>query len=106
MAEINIDAALVQRSKLVQKEEKLIKMENGCICCTLRGDLLEEVTRLAEQEDFDYLLIESTGRVLQAMTSTSVLLTTTCRTGTTWLRPKHAITSMVMNMHPPIIINN
>ena len=52
-----IDASLV--SSVVQKKETIVSMENGCICCTLRGDLLEEVAKLAEQKQFDYLVIES-----------------------------------------------
>src|SRR5690606_34467426 len=62
MSEINIDGSEVQRDvSLNRAEEKLVEMSNGCICCTLREDLLEEVTRLAEEGRFDYLLIESTG---------------------------------------------
>ncbi|BDA42376.1 probable metal chaperone YciC at N-terminal half [Coccomyxa sp. Obi] len=61
MAELNIDAALVKNGKLVQADEELVEMSNGCICCTMRGDLLREVTRLARAGAFDYLLIESTG---------------------------------------------
>jgi len=62
MSEINIDGNEVQRDvSLNRAEEKLVEMSNGCICCTLREDLLEEVTRLAEAGRFDYLLIESTG---------------------------------------------
>lgn len=62
MSEINIDAAIVQNEvALSHSEEKLVEMSNGCICCTLREDLLEEVTNLASQGRFDYLVIESTG---------------------------------------------
>lgn len=62
MAEVNIDARLVRDSAaLHQTEEKLVEMSNGCICCTLREDLLAEVKRLAEKRRFDYLLIESSG---------------------------------------------
>src|SRR5471030_2930254 len=62
MSEINIDGSEVQRDvSLNRAEEKLVEMSNGCICCTLREDLLEEVSRLAQDGRFDYLLIESTG---------------------------------------------
>lgn len=62
MSEINIDASLVHNEvALTHQEEKLVEMSNGCICCTLREDLLLEVTRLAKDGRFDYLLIESTG---------------------------------------------
>jgi len=68
MSEVNIDAQLVANplaatpaAKLSRTEEKLVEFSNGCICCTLREDLLEEVARLAREERFDYLLVESTG---------------------------------------------
>jgi G3E family GTPase len=63
MSEVNIDAALVAQggAALSRTEEKLVEMSNGCICCTLREDLIKEVARLAEDNRFDYLLIESTG---------------------------------------------
>ncbi|MCP9336983.1 zinc metallochaperone GTPase ZigA [Stutzerimonas xanthomarina] len=62
MSEINIDGGEVQRDvSLNRAEEKLVEMSNGCICCTLREDLLEEVGKLARAGRFDYLLIESTG---------------------------------------------
>ena len=62
MSEINIDGGEVQRDvSLNRAEEKLVEMSNGCICCTLREDLLEEVGKLAREGRFDYLLIESTG---------------------------------------------
>lgn len=63
MSEVNIDAALVERgsANLSRTEERLVEMSNGCICCTLREDLLKEVRQLAEEGKFDYLLIESTG---------------------------------------------
>ena len=62
MSEVNIDADLVREgAELSRAEEKMVEMTNGCICCTLRDDLLTEVTRLAREGRFDYLLIESTG---------------------------------------------
>ncbi|GGR21851.1 hypothetical protein GCM10010497_24780 [Streptomyces cinereoruber] len=63
MSEINIDAALVRggEAALSRTEERLVEMTNGCICCTLRDDLLEEADRLAREGRFDYLLIESSG---------------------------------------------
>jgi G3E family GTPase len=63
MSEINIDAVLVHDggAALSRTEEKLVEFTNGCICCTLRDDLLAEVRRLAAEQRFDYLLIESTG---------------------------------------------
>ena len=62
MSEINIDSEIVKNEvTLNRSEEKLVEMSNGCICCTLREDLLEEVTNLAKQGRFDYLVIESTG---------------------------------------------
>ena len=62
MSEINIDSEIVKNEvTLNRSEEKLVDMSNGCICCTLREDLLEEVTNLAKQGRFDYLVIESTG---------------------------------------------
>jgi G3E family GTPase len=63
MSEVNIDAALVRggEAALSRTEERLVEMTNGCICCTLRDDLLEEIDRLAREGRFDYLLIESSG---------------------------------------------
>ena len=62
MSEVNIDAELVNnQNNLSRTEEKLVEMSNGCICCTLREDLMIEVEKLAKENRFDYLLIESTG---------------------------------------------
>ncbi|MBB3947805.1 G3E family GTPase [Rhizobium skierniewicense] len=63
MSEVNIDASLIRDggANLSRTQEQLVEMTNGCICCTLRDDLLDEVRQLAEQDRFDYLLIESTG---------------------------------------------
>lgn len=62
MSEVNVDAGLISgEGTLSRTEEKLVEMSNGCICCTLREDLMLEVERLAKENRFDYLLIESTG---------------------------------------------
>lgn len=62
MSEINVDAQIIERENTLSRtEEKLVEMSNGCICCTLREDLMIEVEKLATQNKFDYLLIESTG---------------------------------------------
>ncbi|WP_181592548.1 GTP-binding protein [Paenibacillus sp. YN15] len=62
LGEVNVDADLIRDGGgLSRTEEKLISLSNGCICCTLRDDLLAEVQRLAEEKRFDYILIESTG---------------------------------------------
>ncbi|MDP2072006.1 zinc metallochaperone GTPase ZigA [Methylotenera sp.] len=63
MSEVNIDAQLVRDggAALSRQDEKMVEMSNGCICCTLREDLLIEITRLAQENRFDYLLIETTG---------------------------------------------
>lgn len=69
MSEVNVDARLVENdlpdgrhgNTLSRTEEKLVEMSNGCICCTLREDLMVEVEKLAKENRFDYLLIESTG---------------------------------------------
>ena len=62
MSEVNIDEKLVANgSRLSRTDEKLVEMSNGCICCTLREDLMIEVEKLAKMNKFDYLLIESTG---------------------------------------------
>ena len=62
MSEVNVDADLVKNENVLSRtEEKLVEMSNGCICCTLREDLMVEVERLAKENRFDYLLIESTG---------------------------------------------
>lgn len=61
MSEINIDASLVKQGGFTRTDEKLVEMQNGCICCTLREDLMIEVEKLAKQGDIDYIVIESTG---------------------------------------------
>lgn len=62
MGEVNVDAAIILNGNTLSKtEEKLVEMSNGCICCTLREDLMLEVEKLARENRFDYLLIESSG---------------------------------------------
>lgn len=62
MGEINVDARIVENGNILSRtEEKLVEMSNGCICCTLREDLIAEVEKLAREDRFDYLIIESTG---------------------------------------------
>ena len=61
MASLNIDAEIVDRAEILQKDEEMVRMQNGCICCTLRADLMKEISALAARNQFDYLVIESTG---------------------------------------------
>lgn len=61
MSEINIDASLIKQGGFSRTEEKLVELQNGCICCTLREDLIQEVEKLALKGDLDYIVIESTG---------------------------------------------
>ena len=62
MGEVNIDASIIEQGNTLSKtDEKLVEMSNGCICCTLREDLMIEIEKLAKENRFDYLLIESTG---------------------------------------------
>ena len=61
MASVNVDAELVRRGGMLQKEEKLIELSNGCICCTLREDLLTSLSLLAAENRYDHVLIESSG---------------------------------------------
>lgn len=61
MSEVNIDSALVQNGGFSRTEEKLVEMQNGCICCTLREDLMKEVERLVDEGNIDYIVIESSG---------------------------------------------
>jgi G3E family GTPase len=59
MSEVNIDAGLIKQGGFTQAEEKLVELQNGCICCTLREDLIIEVEKLIDSGDIDYILIES-----------------------------------------------
>ncbi|MGD7054484.1 GTP-binding protein [Sutcliffiella horikoshii] len=61
MSEVNVDAALIKQGGFSRTEEKLIEMQNGCICCTLREDLMKEVERLVDEGNIDYIVIESSG---------------------------------------------
>jgi G3E family GTPase len=61
MSEVNVDAALIKQGGFARTEEKMVELQNGCICCTLREDLLIEVERLVNNGDIDYIVIESTG---------------------------------------------
>ena len=61
MGEINLDADEIKNSKVIQEDAEMVELHNGCICCTLRGDLLKTVKALSEESKFDYLVIESTG---------------------------------------------
>lgn len=61
MSSLNIDASIVNKAEILQRKEEMVEMQNGCICCTLRGDLLKEITNIAKSKQFDYLIIESTG---------------------------------------------
>jgi G3E family GTPase len=61
MGALNLDAEEIKKHKLIQEKQEMVEMHNGCICCTLRGDLLKTVKQLAGEEKYDYLIIESTG---------------------------------------------
>jgi len=61
MGEVNVDADLVERESELSGDEEIIELSNGCICCRLRGDMLDQVGELAAARDFDYLLVESSG---------------------------------------------
>jgi len=61
MAELNIDASLIEKSGLLQTKQEIISLQNGCICCTLRADLIREINNLKDAGSFDYIVIESSG---------------------------------------------
>lgn len=58
---VNVDANIIQNFSHTKPDEKVVAMQNGCICCTLRGDLLEELVKLSKLQKFDYIIIESSG---------------------------------------------
>jgi len=61
MATLNIDASLIKNSQLIQEEEKMIQLENGCVCCTLREDLYKSLLKFKNEYNFDHVIVESTG---------------------------------------------
>ena len=61
MASINVDAELVRQTGMLQQQEKMIELSNGCICCTLREDLLSSLSSLAAEKRFDHVIVESSG---------------------------------------------
>jgi len=61
MAELNIDKALIESTSLIQSEEAMVGMQNGCICCTLQSDLVDQIIRLTQTDKFNYILIEASG---------------------------------------------
>ena len=61
MAELNIDKTLIDQTSLIQSEEAMVGMQNGCICCTLQSDLVEQIVKLTQKKQFNYILIEASG---------------------------------------------
>ena len=61
MAELNIDKTLIDQTSLIQSEEAMVGMQNGCICCTLQNDLVEQIVKLTQMKQFNYILIEASG---------------------------------------------
>merc|ERR1719474_860766 len=61
MAELNIDSALIDHTSLIQSEEAMIGMQNGCICCTLQSDLVTQIIQLTQKQKFNYIVIEASG---------------------------------------------
>ena len=61
MGSVNIDAQLLGQVTIKQSKERLVQMQNGCICCTLREDLMKAISKLSRSGKYDYLLIESSG---------------------------------------------
>merc|ERR1712087_573855 len=61
MAELNIDKTLIDQTSLIQSDEAMVGMQNGCICCTLQSDLVEQIIKLTQKKQFNYILIEASG---------------------------------------------
>ena len=61
MAELNIDKTLIDQTSLIQSEEAMVGMQNGCICCTLQSDLVDQIIKLTQKKQFNYILIEASG---------------------------------------------
>merc|ERR1712045_677813 len=61
MAELNIDKSLIDQTSLIQSDESMIGMQNGCICCTLQSDLVDQIVQLTQKKKFNYILIEASG---------------------------------------------
>merc|ERR1712183_419189 len=61
MAELNIDKSLIDQTSLIQSDEAMVGMQNGCICCTLQSDLVEQIIKLTQKKQFNYILIEASG---------------------------------------------
>merc|ERR1711979_140567 len=61
MAELNIDKSLIDQTSLIQSDESMIGMQNGCICCTLQSDLVDQIVKLTQTQKFNYILIEASG---------------------------------------------
>ena len=62
MAELNIDKSLIDNTALIQSDDAMIGMQNGCICCTLQSDLVEQIIGLTQKKKFNYILIEASGK--------------------------------------------
>ena len=61
MAEINIDKSLIDKTSLIQSDESMVGMQNGCICCTLQSDLVTQIVQLTQKKKFNYIVIEASG---------------------------------------------
>ena len=61
MAELNIDKSLIDQTSLIQSDEAMVGMQNGCICCTLQSDLVDQIVNLTQKKKFNYIIIEASG---------------------------------------------